>query len=210
MRRLLHQGLIKISLTAAFVATSLFSPTASVLAAPLAQAVAAPSSVTIAGSLQSELGCSGDWMPDCVATHLSYDAADDVWQGTFNVPAGNYEYKAPLNNNWDVNYGKNAKQGGDNIPLSLSANASVKFYYDHKSHWVTDNKNSVIAVAPGSFQSELGCPGDWQPDCLRSWLQDPDGDGIYTFETTAIPAGSYEGKVGMAISGFWQIRVYSR
>jgi hypothetical protein len=21
----------------------------------------------------------------------------------------------------------------------------------------------VIAVAPGSFQSELGCPGDWQP-----------------------------------------------
>ena len=69
--------------------------------------------------------------------------------------------------------------------LNLGAGTSVKFYYDHKSHWVTDNQTSVIAVAPGSFQSELGCPGDWQPDCLRSWLQDPDGDGIYTFETTA-------------------------
>ena len=79
--------------------------------------------------------------------------------------------------------------------------ASVKFYYDHKTHWATDNKSSVIAVAAGSFQSELGCPGDWEPDCLRSWLEDPDGDGIYTFETTALPAGSYETKV--AINESW-------
>jgi hypothetical protein len=33
-----------------------------------------PSSVTVAGSLQSELGCPGDWQPDCAATHLSFDA----------------------------------------------------------------------------------------------------------------------------------------
>ena len=59
----------------------------------------------------------------------------------------------------------------------------------------------MIAVAPGSFQSELGCPGDWDPSCLRSWLQDPDGDGIYSFETTALPAGSYEAKV--AINEGW-------
>ena len=59
----------------------------------------------------------------------------------------------------------------------------------------------MIAVAPGSFQSELGCPGDWDPSCLRSWLEDPDGDGIYTFETTALPAGSYETKV--AINESW-------
>ena len=56
-------------------------------------------------------------------------------------------------------------------------------------------------MAPGSFQSELGCSGDWDPGCLRSWLQDIDGDGIYTFETTALPAGSYEGKV--AINESW-------
>ncbi len=79
--------------------------------------------------------------------------------------------------------------------------ASVKFYYDHKSHWVTDNQNSIIATAPGSFQSELGCAGDWDPGCLRSWLQDPDGDGIYGFTTTAIPAGSYEAKA--AINESW-------
>ena len=61
----------------------------------------------------------------------------------------------------------------------------------------------MIAVAPGSFQSELGCPGDWSPDCLRSWLQDTDGDGTYTFVTTAIPPGSYEGKV--ALNESWDV-----
>ena len=45
----------------------------------------------------------------------------------------------------------------------LGVGATVKFYYDHKSHWVDRQRRSVIAVAPGSFQSELGCPGDWQP-----------------------------------------------
>ena len=78
--------------------------------------------------------------------------------GRFTVPAGDWEYKAPLNDNWDENYGLHATQGGANIPLSLGAPRTVKFYYDHDSHWVTDNVNSVIAVAPGSFQSELGCP----------------------------------------------------
>ena len=203
MRFVIPRCVVQLSLTTAFIATSIFSPNMAAQAAQSNQAASTPGSVTIAGSLQSELGCSGDWQPDCAATHLSYSADDDVWQGSFAVPAGSYEYKAPLNDSWDVNYGKNAQPGGDNIPLSLDANATVKFYYDHKSHWVTDNKNSVIAVAPGSFQSELGCPGDWQPDCLRSWLQDPDGDGIYTFETTAIPAGSYEGKV--ALNESWDV-----
>ena len=86
---------------------------------------------------------------------------------------------------------------GANIPLNLPSATSVKFYYDHKSHWITDNRGSTIAVAPGSFQSELGCSGDWDAGCLRSWLQDIDGDGIYTFETTALPAGAYEGKVAI-------------
>ena len=30
---------------------------------------------------------------------------------------------------------------------------------------------------------------------MRSWLQDPDGDGTYTLVTTQLPAGSYEVKV---------------
>ena len=180
--------------TAVLVASSLI-PSASASATPN------PTSVTIAGSLQSEAGCPGDWDPACATTHLAYDAGDDVWQGTFALPAGSYEYKAAINDAWDENYGLHAALNGANIPLTLGSRANVKFFYDHKTHWATDNHSSVIAVAPGSFQSELGCPGDWDPGCLRSWLQDPDGDGIYTFETTAIPHGSYESKV--AINEGW-------
>ena len=65
--------------------------------------------------------------------------------------------------------------------------------------WSAETPHLYTAV--GDFQSELGCPGDWQPDCLKSWLQDPDGDGIFTFTTTAIPPGAYEGKV--AINESW-------
>jgi glycosidase/fibronectin type 3 domain-containing protein len=160
-----------------------------------------PTSVTIAGDLQTAIGCAGDWDPACAASHLTYDAADDVWQGSWTLPAGTYNYKAALNDSWNENYGANAVPGGGNISLVLASSTTVKFYYDHKTNWVTSNVNSAIATVAGSFQSELGCPGDWQPDCLRSWLQDPDGDGIYTFVTTSIPPGAYEGKV--AINEGW-------
>jgi glycosidase len=168
---------------------------------PIASVAAAPTSVTIAGSLQSELGCPEDWQPACATTQLAYDAEDEVWQGTFAVPGGSWEYKAALNGTWDENYGAGALRDGPNIPLALADATNVKFYYDDGTHWVTDDQNSVIATAPGSFQSELGCSTDWDPGCLRSWLQDPDDDGIARFSTDQLPPGSYEVKV--AIDESW-------
>ena len=162
-----------------------------------ASSTPAPTSVTVAGDLQSAAGCPGDWDPACAATHLTRGVSDDVWRGTFSLPAGNYQYKAALNDSWDENYGLHAVEGGDNIPLSLSQSENVRFYYDQTTHWITDNHSTPIPVAVGSFQSELGCTGDWQPDCLRSWLEDPDGNGIATFETTGLPAGQYEAKVAV-------------
>ncbi|WP_444925961.1 pullulanase-type alpha-1,6-glucosidase [Microbulbifer sp. TRSA002] len=156
-----------------------------------------PTEVNIPGNLQSQLGCDGDWQPGCVATLLSYDSEDDKWQGNFWIPGGNWEYKAALNNSWDENYGSGGQRDGGNISLSLDEAREVKFIYDHESHWITDNHNSVVATVAGNFQSLLGCPGDWQPGCLRSWMQDADGDGTYTFITSALPAGSYEFKVAL-------------
>jgi pullulanase-type alpha-1,6-glucosidase len=160
-----------------------------------------PASVTLVGSLQSELGCPGDWQPECASTRLAFDAEDQVWQASFDVPAGSWEYKAALNGSWDENYGARATRDGSNIALTLPSAGPVKFYYDHGTHWITDNRNGPVATAPGSFQSELGCASDWDPSCLRSWLQDPDGDGVFTFRTRGLPAGSYEVKV--AIDESW-------
>lgn len=160
-----------------------------------------PASVTIPGTFQTELGCPGDWMPDCATTHLTAYPSDDVWRGTFNIPAGVWEYKAAIDDSWDTNFGLHGIYGGPNIPLDLSVAQDVKFYFGQENHWITDNVNAVIAAVVGDFQSELGCPGDWQPDCLRAWLQDFDGSGKYIFRTGNIPPGNYECKV--AIDESW-------
>lgn len=156
-----------------------------------------PISVTVVGDLQSEAGCPGDWQPECATTQMDLDDADKIWQKTLSIPAGNWQFKAALNGAWAENYGANAAAGGSNISLSLAEPKDVKFYYSHKTHWITSNATSVIATAVGNFQALLGCPGDWQPDCLRTWLQDVDGNGLYTFTTTALPIGTYEAKVAI-------------
>jgi hypothetical protein len=170
-------------------------------ASPPAASALLTTSVTIAGDFQSELGCPGDWQPECSSTHLTFDGEDQLWQANFTIPAGSWEYKAALNDSWDESYGQNTGPG--HISLNLASEALVTFYYSDETHWVADSVNNVTATAVGEFQNELGCSDDWQPDCLRSWLQDPDGDGIYTFRTTDIPAGNYEGKV--ALNQSWAI-----
>lgn len=167
-----------------------------------------PTSVAIAGTIQSGLGCPGDWQPECDKTFLTYDEEDDVWQGVFELKAGEYEYKVALNGSWAENYGAGALRDGPNIKLTLDKDKRVRFYYDHKTHWITENVNSLIVTAPGSYQNEIGCSkhevqGDWDPSCLRSWMQDPDGDGIYTLVTTVSKAGDYEVKA--AISETWSL-----
>ncbi len=163
-----------------------------------------PDTATIAGTLQSELGCSGDWMPGCEATYLAYDANSDIWKGTFNVTPGNDQdkkgsrYKVALNGSWDWNYGANASQGGSDIALLVESPIDVTFYYDNKTHLITDDYNAPIVVAYGDFQSQLGCSADNDPACMRAWLQDPEGDGAFAFTTKALAAGTYS--VSLAIS----------
>ena len=167
--------------------------------------VTQPANVSVPGDLNSEMGCLDpamkplDWAPDCNQAQLA-KRSDDIWSGTYTLPAGEYSYKAAINKSWDENYGAKAVKNGGNIAVTVPAATPVTFYYDHRTHWATSDVQGPIVTAAGSFQSELGCTGggdsgDWLPGCLRSWLEDPDGDGVYTYTTGLIPAGSYEVKV---------------
>ncbi|QTF90922.1 pullulanase-type alpha-1,6-glucosidase [Halomonas sp. BM-2019] len=98
-----------------------------------------PDTVTLVGSLQSELGCAGDWQPECVATTLSSDASDGVWQGSFDLPAGNWEYKVVLNGDWNDNYGADGEADGSNIALNLAQPTTVTFVYDPATHEITND-----------------------------------------------------------------------
>ena len=98
-------------------------------------------SATIAGSLQSEMGCPTDWDPACDASDLTFDTSDGLWKKTVTLPAGDYEWKVAVNNSWDVNYGAGGAAGGSNIALSLAAESSVTFVWDQVSKIPTATVN---------------------------------------------------------------------
>ncbi|MFC7848881.1 alpha-amylase family glycosyl hydrolase [Arthrobacter sp. NPDC057388] len=95
-----------------------------------------PESVTVAGSLNSEMGCPGDWQPACEAAFLAFDPADRQWKLTADLPAGQYEFKAAINGSWDENYGQNGGRDGSNIVLDHDG-GPVTFRYDHTTHVMT-------------------------------------------------------------------------
>ncbi|MGS0688002.1 alpha-amylase family glycosyl hydrolase [Nakamurella sp. GG22] len=153
-----------------------------------------PDAVSVPGSHGSEIGCAADWDPPCDQIQLTLDD-DGVWKGTFSPQAGQYAFKAATNRSWDENYGAGGNLNGSDIPYTTDG-GQVSFYYDHRTHWVTNTELNPILVATGDFQSELGCAADNDVSCMRSWLQDPDGDGSYSFTTIDIPAGTYSVSVG--------------
>lgn len=92
-------------------------------------------SVTVAGDLQSELGCPGDWQPECAQTHLAFDTSDGKWHGTFTLPAGSYQWKVAIDDSWAENYGAGGARDGDNLPLTVPAGGgSYVFTFDQGTH----------------------------------------------------------------------------
>ena len=102
-----------------------------------------PETVTVVGSLQSELDCPGDWLPECEATQMQpVDGSPGVFEATFDVPAGSYEYKVAIDGSWDVNYGAGGALNGSNIVLEVPAGASsVTFEWNQETHVVTHTIN---------------------------------------------------------------------
>ncbi len=58
---------------------------------------------------------------------------------------------------------------------------------------------NLQVTVPGSYQSESGCPGDWDPACTATQLA-YQGNGLYA-GTFTVPAGDWEYKI--AIGGSW-------
>ncbi|WP_249354163.1 pullulanase-type alpha-1,6-glucosidase [Microbacterium sp. 2FI] len=154
--------------------------------------------VTVPGSLNTEMGCGGDWDPACEKAKLTLK--DGIYTGSFALPAGSYEYKVALNGNWTVNYGANGVPGGANIAFTLAQDATVTFYYDPRTNIVQSSAEGPIVTLPGNYQSQVGCAGDWAPECLATMMADGDRDGVYEFSTAGIAAGAYEAKAAHGLS----------
>ncbi|WP_231938480.1 pullulanase-type alpha-1,6-glucosidase [Arthrobacter sp. B6] len=147
------------------------------LAGPaLADHTPAPTSVTVVGSLQSELGCPGDWQPECGATTLQPVAGSPgLYQGTFHVPAGGYEFKIALNNSWEENYGAAGATGGANLALTAPG-GSVTFFYDHNTHLITDNLPDAVGNVAGAH---------WLSSNTIAWKGSTEAAASYRLYTAA-------------------------
>lgn len=142
-----------------------------VIAAPASAAEI--TSVALAGSLQSELGCAADWDPACAATELSTTAEPGVWAAEFTVPAGSYEYKVAFDDNWDTPPAVGALGGGDNIPLTIAGPTTLRFTYD-------ENVNRV-GVAPVDLTGGYTSADD---ALVQSAYREPGSDEQFYFVMT--------------------------
>lgn len=159
-----------------------------------------PEIVNIPGTLQTELGCPGQWAPDCEATFLSFDEVSGLWAGTFDMPAGSYEYKVAINGSWDENYGGASDPGGANIVLNVPEDQPVTFIYDHATHLIVDSVRWTLGTVLGDFQAALGCEaGD--PACLGTLMVDAQRTGVLSFGTYSIPAGDWTANVALGLAG---------
>ena len=116
--------------------------------APAPSEPVAPESVSFPGTIGAALG-GADWAPDDAAVQAA-DQGDGTWTLTGDLPAGSYEFKAAINGAWDENYGLDGTAGGDNIPLTLAADAAVTFHYDRATNavWATVDGAVVAGAEP--------------------------------------------------------------
>lgn len=165
-----------------------------------------PDSVTVAGDLNSEMGCPQDWQADCASAFMTLDPADKIWRLTIpSLPAGTYQYKAALNGTWDENYGAGGGLNGANIALEHPG-GPVTFRYDHSTHIISavyaSQQPGAVAVA-GSLDSELGCSEDWMPGCDQAQLALDQADLVWKLTVPDLPAGQYEFKA--ALNRSWDV-----
>ena len=149
-----------------------------------------PGTVALVGSLQSELGCPGDWQPECAATRLQPVAGSPgLFRATFDVPAGGYEYKVALNDAWDENYGAGGAAGGANIAITAPG-GPITFTYDHATHVIGDDVPRPLGRHAGAHWLRRGVIA-WQPPRRReSFRLHSAPEGGLKIEDGAIAGGA--------------------
>lgn len=92
-----------------------------------------PRSVTLSGDFDPLFGEAGHWSTGVRELQLAYDAANNAWKQTLQLPAGTYQYKIVVDGSWDENYGRFGVRDGDNHELHLLADTTVTFWFDYST-----------------------------------------------------------------------------
>lgn len=90
-----------------------------------------PQSVALAGDFNPLFGEAGHWTTNLHGLQLDYDAVENIWKQTLQLPAGTYQYKIVVNGSWDENYGAYGVRDGANHELRLLSDTAVTFRFDY-------------------------------------------------------------------------------
>ena len=111
--------------------------------------------VTLPGTLQRALG-EAEWQPGGRTTRMKLEAPD-VYTLAVRLPAGTYSYKVARGGTWSDNVGKDFKQGGDNIEVTVKQAGIVRFVVDYE-HKTIRNSISDPETVPTPTKEERWLP----------------------------------------------------
>jgi len=97
-----------------------------------------PEAVAVAGDFNTILGAPENWAPQYDEAQLAFDALDQLWTISADLPAGFYTFKIALNRAWDENYGAFGTFDGPNHELHHDG-GTVTIRYDHRTRDITIN-----------------------------------------------------------------------
>ena len=125
--------------------------------------VTQPANASVPGSHNSEMGCPGDWQPDCDQAQLTRDPDDDIWKRTI-VGAGRATTptRSPSTSRGTRTTGWAGAPNGGDIGYTAPG-GDLTFFYDHRTKNIQNTAQGDLVAAAGSFQSEQGCAADWSP-----------------------------------------------
>ena len=95
---------------------------------------AAERTATVVGSLQ-DVGCPGDWQPDCAATRLTRDGDSTAYRKVFDVPAGtaSTSSRCPSTAHRTRTTARTGRRA-PLVPLVLEGPAKLELSYDDETH----------------------------------------------------------------------------
>jgi len=103
---------------------------AAAAATPSTELLPQPDAVAVAGDFNILLGSPEDWAPQYDQAQMDFDAKQQLWKLTAELPAGSYLFKIALNRSWDENYGAFGVPSGANHELH-HAGGAVTITYNH-------------------------------------------------------------------------------
>ena len=151
--------------------------------------------VTVPGNHDGEMGCPGNWQPDCAKAKLAKPPGRHLLRHP-DLPAGSYKYKVAIGGSLGrVVRRPDGRQRGVHRRGGRSRDVLLR----PSTHWFAWTAHGPILTVPRLDNKELGC--DNMDAELLKVAGNPDGDGTFTFVTKAAsPAGSCESEVAHDLS----------